>query len=367
MSKNIEFNISEHQLSSIQHSAWIVAELIRSNKFIGLETLSNKALSEPLRPKTDRLELPHSKNKKAIEYTTESSHNKYTRSLNNIGNLNDTITDARALMGDKSEFGTKHSLINLIYSKSRTSGIVVAMPHGGPIREIAWDLIDQAQKTRKITFAIDQSVADQMKRNGGYLFEDLLLLPIARSVIDTVVLDGAGFRLAARRLVDGGVVVILADIVNNLSRAVTVPWLNGARSVMRGAARLSLASNALLVAAAPLKIRGNTDVLWKIIPPPSSMHNTITSSYLATIDLWEAFEHLHYLGAAQLRQTYEIFRPAPLRELFDAIETQEHTVRALEALTSPHPTILRNSPSLAFLIEILRTENHLAPETPRLQ
>ena len=235
------------------------------------------------------------------------------------------------------------------------------------MREIARDLINQARNTRKITFAIDQSVADQMKRNGGNGFEDLLILPIARSVIDTVVLEDAGLRLAARRLVNGDVVVILADIVNNLSRAVSVPWFNGARSVMRGAASLSLASGALLVAAAPLRIRGNIDVLWKIIPPPSSTHNVITTSYLVTIDLWEAFEHLQDLGATQLRQTYEIFRPAPLRELFDAIRTQEHLVRALETLTSPHPTILRRSPSLAVLIEILRSENHLAPEAPRLQ
>jgi hypothetical protein len=124
---------------------------------------------------------------------------------------------------------------------------------------------------------------------------------------------------------------------------------------MRGAAWLSLSGNAALVAAAPVHTtRNQIEVYWQAIGDPDVRYRRTTTSYLLTLELWKAFEQLAERGATQLREGYEAYRPAPLRELFVQIRTQQQLLRTIEALINPYPVIIDQSPGLRFLLEGLR-------------
>jgi hypothetical protein len=251
--------------------------------------------------------------------------------------------------------GTKASILERLSGTADTQGIVIAMPHGGPILEAARDLVDGTQSLRPVTFTIDRVVAGHRSTNSETDFDDLIGRFAIRSVVDVIVLDRAGTLLAARHLRAGGVVVVLADIVNDFRRSVSVPWLGGVRSVMRGAAWLSLVNNAALIAAAPIRLHDDhVESHWQAIGDPDTRYARKSASYLMTLELWKAFERLHELGASQLRETYEVFRPAPLRALFEAIHTEAQLLRAFEALIGPSPDLLDQAPNFALLLEDLR-------------
>jgi len=344
-------------LSSAQDCAWLIAESANSGLLHCEDETTDNAIQELLKIRLSDQTVAVSAATSSHPRNPQMASPQLVPSSGNRARTRwHSIAQPKPRNGANSTtVETKSSLLQLLTCRADTSGIVIAMPHGGPLLAAARDLVGKTRISRSLTFTIDQSVADHLAASARSVFDEMFELLSARSVIEVTVLDNAGARFATRRLRDGGVVVILADIVSDLRHSVSVPWFEGARCVMRGAAWLSLSGNAALVAAAPVHTtRNQIEVYWQAIGDPDVRYRRTTTSYLLTLELWKAFEQLAERGATQLREGYEAYRPAPLRELFVQIRTQQQLLRTIEALINPHPVIIDQSPGLRLLLEGLR-------------
>jgi len=343
--------------SSAQDCAWLIAEAELANRFRPNLNDIEAATAELLR--ISKKHYPTSQ--KAQKERDRVGPQRGVTARRDIAGLaakstetteapsNTHLTQTSTANGDSSSFG------KYLEQLDETSGILVAMPHGGPLLAAARKVLDGTQTSRAVTFTVDMSVAEDLARGYGFEFTEIVSANPSRLVTDTIVLNQAGTKRAARRLRAGGVVFVLADIVNDLSKAVSVPWRGGARSVMRGAAWLSLAGHAALIAAAPIQDdQGAATVIWEKVADQDPQPWRPLASYHRTIALWKSFERLHDRGATQLTENYEIFRPAPLRAILDSIQSEEQLVRAIEALINPYPVIIGESAGLGSLLRDLR-------------
>ena len=326
-------------ISSLQDCAWIVAEAARRKSFDIDGATLERATSELLQHAAKVGQIPD------LSIAVIPGAARYRSSSANLSRQ-------------------AYGLLPALYPAGTDLGSVVAIPHGGPYLAAALGLIRAAPPSRTVTFTFDGEVAARFAQTGDAGFHDLFDPSPDRPPVVALDVRGEGVATAVRCLRSGGIIVIFADIVSDLRRALTVPWLGGARTVMPGAAWLSLASQARLFAAAPVAShQGEVDVLWEEVSAGGSRPPGRLATYNLTLDLWEAFERLHAAGAIQLRDTYEIFRPAPLRDLFDAAATANQLVEVITTLAAPFPELGDAAPALTRLPDQLG--NGFAHSAPR--
>jgi len=238
-----------------------------------------------------------------------------------------------------------------------SQGGVLAVPHGGPLVTAALQTISAIGTDREISFTYDVSVGPRIIADGGTdflaLFDDRRGKPVVRAHD----LSEAGIQAATRSLRRGGVVIVFADVATDIARAVTVPWRDGARTVMRGAAWLSLAGRADLIAAAPIQTRpGAIDIAWRTISLAPQLRRLRAADYFLTLALWDGFEALFDEGATQLILDYDVFRPAPLRALARTLQTREQLTIALKGLSSLYSGLRQGSPTFRALLTSLEQD-----------
>lgn len=321
-------------LSHIQDCAWILAETSRRRLFSIDEILLGSAVSDLLRHAA----------------AMEPFDDRFADITTNAGNLASALPKYQGLTEQA------RALLGVLDQPAGSSGSVIAIPHGGPYLATAVEMICAASSDRPVTFTYDGIVAQRLARAGRTAFHDLFQTSPNRPAVEALDLRTDGINAAVRRLRSGGIVVIFADIVNDIRNGVTVPWLEGVRTVMPGAAWLSLMGHASLMAAAPIATADDRiDLPWRQLSPGGPRPSGKQATYNLTLDLWQSFEELFALGATQLRGAYEVFRPAPMRALLDSIETPDELSEALMHFIGPFPKLMSASPSLIKLLDHLHS------------
>jgi|GEM_PF-2204145 hypothetical protein len=259
----------------------------------------------------------------------------------------DAVKDFRIANMDSLERAMRPDSVSRFVDQLRTrrSGLVLAMLRQHHIVASCLALAQLTRGGREAVFVFDPPDRSDASARLWALFEGL---DDHVRVVSTSPRDVAR---AVRHARDGAAIAIAADVVSDSRSAVSVPWGEGTRSVMMGAAYAAAAAGAALAAVSPVRADENRgDVRIDFLPDASDLFDrSAPGLYRRTLTLWEALE----------QQADTPFPPPgglPVRELAARIDSAGTLRGCLANLALAYPPLASECPHLlAWLSEPEKT------------
>ena len=272
--------------------------------------------------------LPVSGGRNSLE-ATERTNEMDAAAVSDFSISNRAVLEGAISQQSVSEF-------NALVEKT-SGGLIAALYRQEHLLSACLALAQLLNGKRLLVFVFEPETTSQSSRFLWSLFK-----PLAPTV--TVLSTAPHDIIKAIRMARiGAVVGLAADVLTDIGSAISVPWNVGVRSVMTGAAYLSVLGRAAMIAATPTKFAdGARDILFETVQENEHPANVL-GFHLHTLALWRVFE-------TQIAPPVIPMRPFPARQLSSQIRTAGQLRECLANMALSHTPLLERCPTFHALV-----------------